>query len=358
MTDAIVFVNESYSQKMMLHNQLKNKHECLLKNHSQRLSRGVVMKEANKITEGALLTAIYIVLLLVVIFVPFIFIFGLFMLPIPFVVYAKRHSYEAAIVMFFVASGLTMLVATAVSLPITVLAGIGGITMGTALYRERNPYETWARGTVGFIAGMLIVILIMQFVLGINVYDQTATFIEESLVMTKAMMETMNFNVEQMAEFAVVEEQMRMLPDLLPASIAIFSLFLALGSLWLSYKVISRVENNRLSFPPFRKFSLPQGIVWVYMVALFMLLFISNKDGVIYIAALNATMLMIVLVIIQGFSFIFFYASYQQWPRAIPVIIVIVSFLIPFLSMIIVQFIGIIDILLDIKGRIAQTDEK
>lgn len=316
------------------------------------------MKEANKITEGALLTAIYIVLLLVVIFVPFIFIFGLFMLPIPFIVYAKRHSYEPAIIMFFVASGLTLLVATVVSLPITVLAGIGGIAIGTALHRGRSPYETWARGTVGFIVAMLIIILIMQIVLDINVYDQTEMFIEESLAMTKAMMGTMNFNVEQMEEFSVVEEQMRMFPDLLPASIAVFSILLALGSLWLSFKVISRVEHNRLSFPPFQKFSLPKGIVWIYIVSLFMLLFVSNTDSTFYIAALNTTMLMIVLVIIQGFSFMFFYANYQKWPRAIPIIVVIVSFLIPFISMIIVQFIGIIDILLDIKGKISQADEK
>lgn len=316
------------------------------------------MKEANKITEGALLTAIYIALLLVVIFIPFIFMIGLFILPTPFIVYAKRHGYEPAIVMFFVASALTLLFATLVSLPITVLAGIGGIAIGTALHRGRKPYETWARGTVGFIVAMLIIIFIMQFVLDVNIYEQTETLVEESLEMTKAMMVTMNFDVDQMEEFTALEEQMRMFPDLLPASIAIMSILLALGSLWVSYKIISRIEKKRLSFPPFRQFSLPKGIVFAYFITLLMTLMISDKDGTIYIAALNATLLLIILLIIQGFSFIFFYSDFQKWSRGIPVIIVIVSLLIPFLSMIIVQFIGIIDILLDIKGKISQTDEQ
>lgn len=316
------------------------------------------MKEANKITEGALLTAIYIVLLLIMIFVPFIFIIGLVVLPIPFIIYAQRYDYRPALVMFFVASAMTMLFATFVSLPITLLAGIGGIVIGTAIHRGRKPYEVWARGTIGFIVATVIIILFLQFALDINIYQQTEQLVEESLEMTQSMMQTFNFDVEQMEEFSLVEEQMRTFPDLLPAAIAIFGIMLALGSIWFSFKVVNRVENKQLAFPPFKEFTLPKGIVWIYIIALFATIFMTDTEATIYIAALNASMLIIALFIIQGFSFIFFYAGVKKWHRAIPIVIIVVSFLIPFISMIIIRFIGIIDLLFDLKEKLAQTEGK
>src|SRR5699024_10980189 len=171
-----------------------------------------------------------------------------------------------------------LLFATFVSLPITVLAGIGGMIIGTSLHHGRNPYETWARGTIGFIVSLLLVIGLMQFALNINVYDETAQLVEESLEMTKSMMTTFNLNAEQMKQFEQVEEQMRAFPDLLPASIAITSILLALGSIWFSFKVMNRVQRKAFAFPPFKEFSLPKGIIWFYIIALFATLFITDKE--------------------------------------------------------------------------------
>lgn len=316
------------------------------------------MKEANKITEGALLTAIYIVLLLVVVFVPFMFFIGLAILPVPFIVYAERYGMRPSLIMFFVTIALTLFFATFVLLPITLLAGIGGIVIGSSLHRGRKPYETWARGTIGYIMAMIIITALLQFALNINVYDQSVQMVEESLDMTKSMMATFNVNVEQMDEFALIEEQMRSFPDLLPASIAITSIFLALASMWFSFKTMNAVRQKNLSFPPFREFALPKGIIWLYIVALFATLFIEDTEGTIYIAALNASMLIMTLLIIQGFSFLFFYGHHKKWPRYVPVLILVFSLLIPFISMLIIRFIGIIDILFDLKGKVAGTNEK
>src|SRR5699024_304125 len=208
------------------------------------------------------------------------------------------------------------------------------------------------------IVAMLAIIFLMQFVLDINIYQETETIIEESLTMTKSMMETFNFNVEQMEEFSIVEDQMRMFPNLLPASIAIMSIFLALGIIWFSFKIMNRIENKRYAFPPFRQFSLPKAIIWIYFVTIIISFFITETDETGYITILNITMLIITLLTIQGFSFIFFYADVKRWHQSIPFIIVIVSFLIPFISMLIIRIIGIIDLGFDLKGKVDQANEK
>lgn len=305
------------------------------------------MKETNKLTEGALFTAVYTLLLLGFLLIPFL----LVLLPVPFIIYTKRHDYQAGIVMFIATSIFTFLFATVVTLPVTLLAGIGGIVIGALLYRERTPYELWAKGTVSFVISLIIVLLLLQFTMGINVYQVTEEFIDESVTMTETALQALQIPMEG-EDLNLLKEQLKTLPDLLPASIATTSMFLALSTIWISFKVMNRIEQTSYRFPPFRTFSLPRSIIWLYIIALFVTIFTIESNDTLFIAANNVSVLLMVLFVIQGFSFIFHYAYVKKWKPAVPMIILVFSFLIPFLSMIIVRFIGIIDLLIDLKGRV------
>lgn len=316
------------------------------------------MKEANKITDGALLTAIYIVLLLIVVFIPILSTIGLFILPVPFIIYATRYSYQPAFVMFIVALALSLMFATIVSLPVTIIAGIGGIVIGASLYYKKQPYEVWSHGTIGFIVAMIIVIFMMQLAFDINVYQETETFIEESMSMTKSVFEQFNFNEQQMEQFELVEEQMKVIPDLIPASIAMTSIFLALGSMWISFKVMNRIENKNFAFPPFSRFSLPRIVIWIYFVFL-LAIFFTKSDTMLGVIVLNGVMILMLLVVIQGLSFVFFLANNKNFNKQFVVVtVIIIAVLIPSLFMIGLQFLGIIDLVLNMKERIEKPSGK
>src|SRR5690625_4032699 len=307
------------------------------------------MKEANKLTEGALFTAVYTVLLLFFLLIPFI----LVLLPVPFIVYTKRHDYGPGIVMFIAASIFTFLFATVVTLPVTLLAGIGGIVIGSLLYRGKKSYELLAKGTLGFVISLIIILLILQFVIDIYIYQGSEEFIEQSIAMTESTLQTIQIPLEG-DEFSLIEDQLKSLPDLLPASIATTSIFLALATIWISFKVLNRIEQANYRFPPFRSFSLPRSIIWLYIIALFTTIFTMESNETLFIAANNVSILLMILFVIQGFSFVFHYAYVKKWQPAIPYLLLVVSLLIPFLSMIIVRFIGIIDLLIDLKGRVTE----
>lgn len=316
------------------------------------------MKEAKKITDGALLTTIYIVLLMVIVFIPILSTIGLLILPIPFIIYATRYGYQPAMIMFLVALGLSLMFATIVSLPVTLLAGIGGMVIGTSLYYKKKPYEVWAHGTIGNIVAMIIIIIILQFALNINIYHETEMLIEESLSITKKVFEQFSMNEQQLEQFALIEEQMRTFPDLLPASIAITSIFIALGSMWISFKIMNRIKNKNYAFPPFRQFSLPKIIIWIYFVVLLAILFVE-QDTTFSIIVLNAVMLLMVLMVIQGLSFVVFYGKHKNFPNSVLVVtIIILAVLLPSLFMIVMQFLGIIDLVLNMKERIENASGK
>src|SRR5699024_6345610 len=119
------------------------------------------MTGSKKITEGALLTAVYIALLWMTVFIPVIRIFTFFALAIPFIIYTAIHNCEQPLIMFILAIMLFLIFATLCSLPMTVLMAFGGIMIGQEIYDVRSAYEPWARGTVGFIFGLLIVFIII-----------------------------------------------------------------------------------------------------------------------------------------------------------------------------------------------------
>lgn len=311
------------------------------------------MNHSKKITEGALLIAVYVVLLLVVLFVPFIFPFGIFILPIPFIIFASRHSWKPSILMLVVSILISLIFATVISLPLTLFVAIGGIVIGTAIYQNLTAYETWARGTVGYVIGMVLVILLLQFVVGINIYNEIDVMIEDSIAMTKSVINQFDLDEDVATQMDVFEEQMYLIKDLLPSSIAIVSILLAFLSQWFSYKVINRLDQKQLSFPPFKQFNFPSSLIWIYFFALIISFIDLDPTGGLYLVVYNVLMVTTLLIAIQGYSFIFFYADYKKFHKAIPISIVVISLLLPFLFMFLIRIIGIIDLGFSLKERLS-----
>jgi len=314
------------------------------------------MNQSRKITDGALLTAVYVVLLLLVIFIPFFISFGVFILSIPFIIYAAKYNWKPSLIMFSVAILLSFVFATIVSLPLTLLAGIGGIAIGSTMSMNLSAYEVWARGTLGFIVGFVLVVLILQFVLNINIYAEMDIIIEESINMMKTIIDQFDFGAEVENQIVMFEEQMYTFKDLLPSSIALVSILFAFLSQWISYKIINKMENRNLSFPPFKNFNLPVAVLWIYFFALILSFIDLNHDDGLYLVILNIIALTIVLIAIQGFSFVFFYADLKNLHKAIPIMVVVLTLLLPFLFLFIIRIIGIIDLGFSLKSRLANED--
>jgi len=152
----------------------------------------------------------------------------------------------------------------------------------------------------------------------------------------------------------MVEEQISLFKYYLPASIAIISIFLAFTAQWISYKTLNWLDKRRLFFPPFKHLNFPKAIIWFYLLALIVSLFNQDVESLSYFVVVNALALTSLFIIIQGFSFIFFYAAHKKVHIVFPILIVIVSVLIipPFL--IIIRIIGIIDIGFSLKNRMSK----
>src|SRR5699024_8521149 len=290
------------------------------------------MNQSKKITDGALLTGIFIVLLLLQFFVPFlsmivmfllpvpfimyaykhdwkpsilVFILALifsallmsvvsipftffvsflsmivmFLLPVPFIIYSYKHDWKPSILVFILALILSALLMSVVSIPFTVLAGFGGIMIGTAMNRNLSAYESWARGTVGFVIGLLLFLIIGQMVFQVHFVEEFNQMVQESFEMSSKTLEQFGLLDEAtMDELEVVEEQILAMQNLLPVWLVVTALILALVSQWISYKIINRVDHQQFRFPPFHQLKFPILVFWIYFIAFFMVLIDMDQD--------------------------------------------------------------------------------
>ncbi|MFZ3577694.1 YybS family protein [Virgibacillus sp. DJP39] len=314
------------------------------------------MDKSKSLTNGALLTAIYIVLLLIASFVPIISLVAVFLLPIPFIVFSYRFGWKQSITMFIASVILSSLFATIFSIPVTILMGLGGIMLGSAMRKKLSPYETMARGTLGFIVGLLCLFSISQFAFDVNLVEEIDQMTEQSLQMSKSFMEQLGLGGQE-DQFELLQQQANMLMDLIPVGVVSLAIILAFISQWFGYKIINRLDKKQLSFPPFRELRMPVSLVWVYFFALILTLIGFDPSSIFYHAVNNALVLAGLLMTVQGFSFIFFYAFQKNKSKALPVICVIVTLLFPFLLLYLVRILGIIDIGFRLRDRITKDNK-
>lgn len=313
------------------------------------------MNDTKRITEGALMTGVYLLLLLVIIFIPsLIGALLLLTLPVPFVFYSYRHGWKAGGLMLAASLIFTVLFATVFSLPATILAGLGGIFLGSALHKKQSPYEAWAMGSIGFVVGLLAIYLTTQLLFGMSWTEEIRTTLNESFAMTENMMSGFMTDEQSAAQMDALREQLNRLPDLIPSILVMFGISFAFISQWLTYKVINRVERKRHYFPKFQEFKLPTSILWYYFFSMIFMYMVSEESGIYYLAVFNVFTLTGALLVLQGFSFLFYYARQKKWPKAIPVIVVVVSFLLPQILLYLVRILGIIDIGFTLRERIQE----
>jgi uncharacterized protein YybS (DUF2232 family) len=307
------------------------------------------MNKSKELTDGALLTVIFVVLLLINTFVPVLMV----VLAVPFVIFAAKYDWKPSLIMLGVATILSMLFATIFSLPIPILAGLGGIMIGSAIYRERSPYETWARGTLGFVAGILFFLLFAFIIMDVNVIDEFNAQIDQSLDMSKQLFLDFGMGEVSDEEFGLVEQQVMLFKQLVPVIVVLASIFLALINQWVSYKILNRIDRKQLRFPKFRNLRLPTAIIWIYLLAMIGTLFQMDSSDTVFIALQNVIMLTEFLLILQGLSFIFFYSHQKNISKAIPIITTIFVFLLPILLPL-VRIIGIIDLGFGLRDRMVK----
>ncbi len=274
------------------------------------------MNQSKKITEGALVIAILVAILVASLF-PILSLITAFVLPVPFIFYVKRHGVKAGLVVTVAATFISTLLLSYIILPLIIVAAAGGIFIGHAMYKKNTAYETLAQGTFGFIIGMLISFIFIQTLMGVNIMTEFGQVVEESVNTSTSMIESINPSLNEEDIKVLIDTQINLLQQLIPTFMVLFAFISAFITQWISYKWFNRVEKEKLYFPPFRELQFPSAIIWVYLLALILSVIDFQEGSTMHFGAQNLLMIVGIALSLQGFSFIFLLCIYQKNTKSI-----------------------------------------
>lgn len=318
-----------------------------------------MLNQKKQMKEQSILIIIYLSLLLLSVVSGFFAFIAICAFPILFTLLLARHDVRLAILFMLIGVSTSFVFETAISLPVLLLTVIAGAYIGHAIRTKHTAYETWAKGTIGFVIGFVVLIGYHYVFLSANVFDGIDGFFtwwlgEFEIAYTQlgfdAIWEKQGLDYDQ---FIIQAGEMQvLLKTLLPTIIIVSSLVLGFVTQWLSYKIINQLQAGKLLFPTFRSLSFPKYMLWFYLFVLLAQIMGVSEDSTLYLAVVNAYMVIVALLIIQGFSFIVFFTRHKRFHPALQVLIVIFFIISLPLTGIFALLLGIIDIGFSLKKRL------
>ncbi|MBL5814492.1 DUF2232 domain-containing protein [Bacillus sporothermodurans] len=131
---------------------------------------------------------------------------------------------------------------------------------------------------------------------------------------------------------------------LLPSLLVTASFLIIWILLSINLPIVRRFQIDTPKWNSFGDLQLPRSILWYYLITIILTLILKPEQGSFANTALaNLNFVLQLLMLLQGFSFLYFYSYEKKWPKAIPVLIIIFSFLL-FPLQYLVRILGIMDL--------------
>lgn len=307
------------------------------------------MKETKRLTEGALFSAIYILVLLITLYVPFVGMFLVWFLPLPFIIYVLRYGFRAGIFTWLVALFGSFLVGGIQILPLTLMFGSGGIVVGELYRREKSGFAVLLGGSLSYITNFILFFVGSIVILNVHPVHALQDMMRQSVESAEYMIHQMG--QEPSEQLALYYEFIESIPDLVPMGIVLIGVLYALLIQLAAGFVLKRMRFNITKLPAFRTWRFPKSFLWYYLIVLILLLLGVEEGSTLHLGIINLFHLLGIIMTIQGLSFVFYFSYEKQITKALPIIVVILIFILPGI-MDLIRILGIIDLGFDLRRRV------
>ncbi|RFU68072.1 YybS family protein [Bacillus sp. V59.32b] len=301
------------------------------------------MNNGKKIAEGGALLALYSILLFITMQIPVLGLVSFFCLPIPFILTAAKQKLGWSIGFLFVACVLSVLFGTILAIPTALIAGLLGIIIGDLLKRNKPPFIIYISAFLTFLAGTLVMYAISIWFLEINYLQELMKVFEATVNRTIDTMTAFGLEPSE-AEQKRLFDMVDMFDTLLPTLLVTTSMVIVALVFVAARPILKRFSEKQLSWPPLRELQLPKSLLWYYLITMILMLFLNQEEsGSLYMVLVNLYVILQLLMMLQGYSLLFFFSHLQGWVKAIPVTILVLSLVLP-LFQTFIRILGIIDL--------------
>lgn len=309
------------------------------------------MRNTKFITEGAVLLAIYAMLLLISMYVPILGTVVTFALPLPFILLTIRYKISNAFVIFTAALFITVIVSQPMNLVKTTMFGLIGIVLGHMYKKQKKPVEILMAGTLAYLIGIMLIYVASIKFFNIDLMKQMQNMFNESMAQSAKIVTAagMPISKEQKELFAQFND---VLQTLFPSLLVMVSVCFSWITVMISGSVLRKLKHDVIPWPKFKDIQLPKSIVWYYVIFILLSTFIKvEPTSYLHMVFSNLYVIFALLLVLQGLTFIAFLAHSKGFTKGIPIISFIACMFIPMLFPL-VTILGIIDLGISLRSKI------
>ncbi|MGG3129693.1 YybS family protein [Bacillus pumilus] len=301
------------------------------------------MKQTKALVEGAIMISIFSVMMLFYLYVPLLSIIFFLAAPIPIILYTIRHGLKKGIAAGAIGIVISFLIgslAGLMSAPILIAAGLG---MGV-FYSRRQPGNAIITGALIYLFSFLISFIVSVQLFQVDIMGIAKESVEQMIPMLESVLKQSGASEQNIAKQL---KQFREMQDAalsaLPVALLIGVTLLAFVNHWFVQPLIKRFVKDMPVLKKFKDMRLPKSMVWYYLLTLLLMLIQTEKGSFLWLVQTSAFQILFILVLIQGFSFIFYYCHEKSISKAVPIFAIVLGVLYPPVG-VIVRIIGIADI--------------
>ncbi|PRS54955.1 DUF2232 domain-containing protein [Bacillus sp. GBSC66] len=315
------------------------------------MDRGEGVKQTKALVEGAIMISIFSVMMLFYLYVPLLSIIFFLAAPIPIILYTIRHGLKKGIAAGAIGIVISFLIgslAGLMSAPILIAAGLG---MGV-FYSRRQPGNAIITGALIYLFSFLISFVVSVQLFQVDIMGIAKESIEQMIPMLESVLKQSGASEQNIAKQL---KQFREMQDAalsaLPVALLIGVTLLAFVNHWFVQPLIKRFVKDMPVLKKFKDMRLPKSMVWYYLLTLLLMLIQTEKGSFLWLVQTSAFQILFILVLIQGFSFIFYYCHEKSISKAVPIFAIVLGVLYPPVG-VIVRIIGIADIGFDLREKV------
>jgi len=309
------------------------------------------VKQTKALVEGAIMISIFAVMTLFYLYVPLLSIIFFMAAPIPIILYTIRHGLKKGIAAGAIGIVISFLIGSInglLSAPMLIAVGIG---MGV-FYSRRQPGQAIITGALIYLFSFLIYFVVSVQLFQVDILGVAKESIDQIMPMVESTLKQSGASDQEIAKQL---KQFREMQDTalnsLPVALLIFVTLMSFVNHWFVRPLIKRFVPDMPALKKFKDMRLPKSMVWYYLLTLLLMLIQPEKGSFLSLVQTSAFQILFILVLIQGFSFIFYYCHEKNISKVVPIFAVVLTILFPPIG-VIVRIIGIADIGFDLREKV------
>lgn len=310
-------------------------------------------KQTSKLAQGAMMIALFTVLLALAFYVPLIGSIASIFVALPILWYSAKYDLKASIVVGLAGCILSLLIGGLLALPFALLFIALGIVMGYGIQQNKSKEMIFLSSSVA-----VLITSAIQYMMSIKLFE--IDFIQDSLKLVKeSYTQSLEMTKEMTGQEIFTQEQLHTIFETIeltiPANVTIAVFLITFIIMAANLPILKRLGIDVPKFAPFREMRLPKSILWYYLIILIVNFVMKPEAGsTLHMITLNMSMILWILLVLQGVSFVHFFMDAKKLPKALAWLATVLA--VPLYSLFVL--LGIIDLGFNIRALVEPKQTK